>query len=73
MLAAALQQLIGPLVYADTSWRGWLTITATRSELQAQWSYVDTVTSTTYQVVNGPVLRTLPGPAGRRITASEPA
>lgn len=41
MLAAALQQMIGPLVYAGTSWRGWLTITATRSELQAQWSYVE--------------------------------
>jgi len=65
--AAALQQLIGPLVYTDTSRRGYMLITATRSELQAQWSYVDTVVSHTYQVADGPTLRTLPGAAGRRI------
>ncbi len=65
--AAALQQLIGPLVYADTSRRGFMVITATRSALRAQWTYVDTVTSRQYQVVEGPVLQTLPGAAGRRI------
>ena len=65
--AAALQQLIGPLVYADTSRRGFMVITATRSALRAQWTYVDTVTSRQYQVVDGPVLQTLPGAAGRRI------
>lgn len=65
--AAALQQLIGPLVYADTGRRGFMVITATRSALRAQWTYVDTVTSRQYQVVEGPVLQTLPGAAGRRI------
>lgn len=67
--AGALQQLIGPLVYTDTSRRGFMLITATRSELQAQWTYVDTVTSRQYQTAQGPTLRTLPGAAGRRIVS----
>jgi alkaline phosphatase D len=66
-LAGALQQLIGPLVYADTSRRGYLLITATPSELRAQWAYADTVKSRSYQMANGPTLRTLPGAAGRTI------
>ena len=69
-LAGALQQLIGPLVYADTSRRGFLVITATRSELQAQWRYVDTITARHYQVEEGPTLQTLPGAGGRRIVGA---
>ena len=66
-LAGALQQLIGPLVYTDTSRRGFMVITATRDAMQAEWTYVDTVTSHQYQTAQGPALRTLPGAAGRRI------
>jgi alkaline phosphatase D len=67
VLAGALQQLIGPLVYTDTSRRGYMLITATRSEMQAQWTYVDTVTSHSYQTAPGPTLHTLPGAGGRLI------
>ncbi|MBL0726164.1 alkaline phosphatase [Piscinibacter sp. HJYY11] len=66
-LASALQELIGPLVYADTSRRGFMLITATRDALQAQLTYVDTVTSRQYGTTQGPTLRTLPGATGRRI------
>ncbi|MBC7995254.1 MAG: alkaline phosphatase D family protein [Rhizobacter sp.] len=69
VLAGALQQLIGPLVYTDTSRRGFMLITATRNDLQAQWTYVDTVTSHSYQTAQGPTLHTLPGASGRRIVA----
>lgn len=69
-LAGALQQLIGPLVYADTSRRGFLVITATRSELQAQWRYVDTITERHYRVEDGPTLQTLLGAEGRRIVGT---
>lgn len=67
MFAGALQQLIGPLVYADTSRRGFMLVTATRQELSATWTYVDTVTSRSYQTSQGPTLHTLPGASGRRI------
>jgi alkaline phosphatase D len=67
VFAGALQQLIGPLVYTDTSRRGFMLITATRSELSAQWTFVDTVTSRSYTSANGPTLRTLPGAEGRKI------
>ncbi|GAB4561033.1 MAG: alkaline phosphatase D family protein [Rhizobacter sp.] len=72
VLAGALQQLIGPLVYTDTSRRGYMLITATRNDLQAQWTYVDTVTSHSYQTAQGPTLRTLPGASGRRIVDAAP-
>jgi len=56
----------GPFVEALSA-DGRVVITATRSELQAQWAYVSTVTSHGYQVADGPTLRTLPGATGRRI------
>lgn len=65
--AEALQQLIGPLVYADTSRRGFMVVTATREAMEAQWTYVDTVVSRRYETAAGPTLRTLPGATGRRI------
>jgi alkaline phosphatase D len=65
--AAALQQLIEPLVYADTSRRGYMLVTATPLEVQAHWTFVDGVTSRSYQTVSGPTLSTLPGATGRRI------
>jgi alkaline phosphatase D len=65
--AGALQELIGPLVYADTSRRGFMLITATRDELQARWHYISTVTARQYLIEEGPVLTTRPGAEGRRI------
>lgn len=70
VLAGALQQLIGPLVYANTHQRGYLLLTATPDEMQAQWRYVDTVFDRRHQAIEGPTLRTLPGVDGRRILSA---
>ncbi len=65
--AAALQQLIGPLVYADTSRRGYLEVEATRQQVQARWIFVDTVLARGGSAVVGRTLRCLPGAGQRRI------
>lgn len=66
-LAAGLTQLIEPLVYCDTSRRGYLLITASATECRADWVFVDSVLRTTYAAVSGQSLRVLPGAANRRI------
>jgi alkaline phosphatase D len=68
-LAAGLTELIGPLVYADTSRRGYLVVTATPAECRADWVYVSTVTSRTYTTVSDKALRVLPGVGNRKIVA----
>lgn len=68
-LAAGLTELIGPLVYADTSRRGYLVVTATPAECRADWVYVNTVTSRTYTVVSDKALRVLPGAGNRKVVA----
>jgi alkaline phosphatase D len=65
--AALFQQLVGPLVYANTHQRGYMVVTATRAEMRAEWLYVDTILARTSQATLGRALRTLPGPAGRRV------
>jgi alkaline phosphatase D len=65
--AAALQALIGPLVYADTSRRGYLVVTATRAEMRADWHYVDGILERSAQATLGKTLRTLPGAGQRRL------
>jgi alkaline phosphatase D len=65
--ARGLEALIGPLVYADTSRRGFLLITATEAECRADWRYVSTVLSRSYTASSGRVLRTLPGSGNRRV------
>jgi alkaline phosphatase D len=67
LFARALEQLIGPLVYADTSQRGYLVVTATRDEVRADWRYVSTITSRQYTTGVGKSLRVLPGAGNRRI------
>ncbi len=67
LFARALEQLIGPLVYADTSRRGYLVVTATPGEARADWRYVSTVTSREFTVTVGKSLRTLPGSGNRRM------
>jgi alkaline phosphatase D len=69
VLAAGLTELIGPLVYADTSRRGYLLVTATPAECRADWVYVSTVTSRTYTVVSDKALRVLPGTGNRKVVA----
>lgn len=67
LLAAALTELIDPLVYCDTARRGYLLLTATAAECRADWVYVDTVASRDYEAVTDRSLRVLPGAANRRI------
>ena len=65
--AAALTQLIGPLVYADTSRRGVMLLTATPTEVRADWLFVNTVSSRSYTSSLGRSLKVLPGAAQRRL------
>jgi alkaline phosphatase D len=69
LFAAGITQLIGPLVYADTSRRGWLLVTATPAQVTGDWRFVSTVASRTYTSTSGKVLKVLPGAAGRRLVA----
>jgi len=66
-VAAGLEQLIGPLVYAETASRGYMLVTATPGECRATWRYVSTVKSPTYTASTGKELRVLPGAGNRRL------
>lgn len=66
-LAAGLTQLIDPLVYCDTSRRGWLLLTATPAECRSDWVFIDTVTSPSWTAVTDRSLRVFPGAANRRV------
>lgn len=67
VVAAGLTQIIGPLQYADTHQRGYMVVTATHAECSARWQFVSTVKSTGYVPIEGPVWKTLPGAANRRL------
>ncbi|MFZ6818962.1 alkaline phosphatase D family protein [Undibacterium sp. Ji22W] len=66
-VAAGLEQIIEPLVYADTKSRGFMIVTATPTETRAEWRYVSTVKSKTYTMLNGKSLKVLPGKANRKL------
>ena len=66
-VAGGLEQIIGPLVYAETKSRGFMIVTATPTEAMAEWRYVSTVKSKTYTMVPGKTLKTLPGAANRKL------
>lgn len=68
--AGALEQLIDPLVYADTSRRGYLIVTATRSEMRADFRFVSTVSTRGFTATVGRSLRTLPGTGNRKLVAA---
>jgi alkaline phosphatase D len=68
-LAGALTQLIGPLVYADTSRRGYMTVTATATECRCDWIFVSTILNREYTATVAQSLRTLPGASGRKLVA----
>lgn len=71
MLAGALQQLIAPLKYCDTSRRGYMVVTATPTACRADWVYVSTITSRTYTASTDRSLQVRAGAAGRgRIVAA---
>jgi alkaline phosphatase D len=66
-LAASLEQLIDPLVYTDTSRRGYSLITATAAECRCDWIFVSTIASRTYTATTGKSLRMLPGSGNRKL------
>lgn len=66
-VAGGLEQIIGPLVYAETKNRGYMVVTATPTETSAEWRYVSTVKSKTYSPVAGKTLKVLPGAANRKL------
>ncbi|MDH4417839.1 MAG: alkaline phosphatase D family protein [Acidovorax sp.] len=63
-LAGALEQLIGPLQYCDTSRRGYMVVTATATECRADWVYVSTITSRSYTASTDKSLKVVAGAAG---------
>jgi alkaline phosphatase D len=69
-VAGAMEQLIGPLQYAETISRGFVVLTVTPQETRAEYRYVDTIRSKSYKAFVGKTLRTLPGAANRRIVSS---
>jgi alkaline phosphatase D len=69
-VAAGMEQLIGPLQYAETASRGFVVLTVTPTETRAEYRYVNTITSKTYTASVGKTLRTLPGVANRKIVAA---
>lgn len=69
VFAAAVEQLIGPLQYADTSRRGYLLVTATPTECRADWRFVSTTQSRSFTASTGRTLRVLPGASGRALVA----
>lgn len=66
-VAAGLEQIIGPLVYANTKDRGFMLVTATPDECRAEWRFVSSVKTASYTAFTGRVLRTLPGAGQRRV------
>ena len=68
-VAGGMEQLIGPLQYAETASRGFVVLTVTPTETRAEYRYVDTIQSRTYTASVGKTLRVLPGAANRKIVA----
>jgi alkaline phosphatase D len=66
-IAAMYRTTIPGLRYAETSRRGYIVITATRTELTCDYHFVDRADSRSYTASLGKTLRTLPGPAGRTV------
>lgn len=69
VVARGLEQLIGPLQYAETAMRGYVVLTVTPTESRAEYRYVNTVKSKTYTASTGKVLKMLPGAANRKLVA----
>ncbi len=69
-LTAGVQQMIPTLKYANTYQRGYMLLTVTATESRAEWFFVDTVKSKTYNFGLQKTLKTLPGAGNRRIVAA---
>ncbi|MES2129845.1 MAG: alkaline phosphatase D family protein [Pseudomonadota bacterium] len=61
-VARMYQQAVPSVFYAQTSKRGYLLLTATDTEVRADWRFVSTVEDRNYQAVFGRSLRTFAGP-----------
>jgi alkaline phosphatase D len=70
LVAASLQELIDPLVYAQTGSRGFMMVTATASECRADWHFVSSVKAAGYSSRVEQSLRTFPGVGNRRIISA---
>lgn len=66
-VAAGLEQIIGPLVYAETSSRGFMVVTATPAECRSDWYFVSSILSRSSAATLGKSLRTLPGTGNRKL------
>ncbi|TWI61769.1 alkaline phosphatase D [Pseudoduganella lurida] len=66
-VASSLEQLIGPLQYAETFNRGFVVLVVTPTETRAEYRYVNTIKSKTYTATTGKIVRTLPGAANRKL------
>lgn len=66
-VAAGLEQIIAPLVYAETSSRGFMVVTATQAECRSDWYFVGSVLSRSSAATLGKSLRTLPGTGNRKL------
>ncbi len=66
-VAGGLEQIIGPLKYANTHQRGFMVVTATAQQCRCDWVYVSTVKSKSYEVSLGRSLAVLPGAGARRL------
>jgi alkaline phosphatase D len=67
VVAAGLEQIIGPLVYAETASRGFMVVTATQAECRCDWVFVSNVKNSQYSASVGKRLRTLPGVGNRKL------
>ncbi len=66
-VARMMEQLIGPLYYAQTGKRGYMIISASDDEVRADWRFVDTVHSRQFSAATERSVRTLAGPGKRGI------
>ena len=51
-MAGALSLLINDLEYCDLSQRGYMLLTLTNEQVNAEWRYVDNIESPSYNIVN---------------------
>lgn len=64
-LGAAFPELVEPLVYCDTSRRGFMVVTATPEQVRCDWYYVPGIATRQATASLGQSLRVLPGAANR--------
>ena len=66
-LADSFVRMIPDLKYAETSHRGYLTVTFTPTSATGEWVFVSSVLQNSYTATAGPALQTLPGVGNRTL------